>query len=191
MGNYRVTISVNDQTIETLVDILPETPGLKMLIVAKTPTPVSVKAGHYFQGTQGQLMWRQLTAYGILHVPKGDYEDDHLLEHGYGITDIVKVPRNFGSEPSAEEYREGCPRILKSIAEHKPHVLLFVYKGVLDKILKRGFGRKQKSQYGFNPNLEQLFNCRVFALPLPGVGRQNSKVINKSMSDLAQVLKKI
>lgn len=191
MSNYRITMEVRGQTFETLADILPTTPGLKMLIVAKTPAPVSVKAGHYFQGRQGQLMWGQLATYGILRAPKGGYEDDYLLAYGYGITDIVKLPRDFGREPSKDEYREGCQRILALITVHRPRVLLFVYKAVLDNILQIGFGRNQKSQYGFDSALEPLFNCKVFALPLPGVGAQKKEEISKAISELAQVLKKI
>ena len=89
---------------------------MRMLIVAKTPALVSVEAGHYFQGRQGRMFWNRLRDYDILTAPPGTHEDDVLLAHGYGLTDVVKVPRNYGNEPSDDEYREGLGRT--SVSSH-------------------------------------------------------------------------
>jgi G:T/U-mismatch repair DNA glycosylase len=129
--------------ILTLRDILPAFPGLRALFVAKTPAPSSVGVGHYFQGRQGKSFWSSLRKYGLLERTTG-FEDDLLLEHGYGLTDIVKVPRAFGEEPSLQEYRDGLPRILELIRTHQPKVVAFVYKGVLDTIIRLQYGGKQK-----------------------------------------------
>src|SRR4051794_18532650 len=99
MNSNTVEIDVNGQRVRTLRDILPAVPGLRVLFVAKTPAPVSVEVGHYFQGAHGRAFWRGLRKAGLLN-PTTDFEDDSLLDHGYGITDIVKVPRSFGDEPS-------------------------------------------------------------------------------------------
>jgi hypothetical protein len=162
-------ISVDGQGILTLRDILPTVAGLRALFVAKTPAPASVEAGHYFQGRQGKSFWSGLKKYGLLKRTTG-FEDDLLLEHGYGLTDIVKVPHPFGTEPSLLEYGDGLPRILELIRVHHPRVVVFVYKGVLDKIISLQFGIKEKADYGFNKKLDSLFGTRVFAFPLPGVG---------------------
>lgn len=166
--NYQKTLLINGQPVLTLADILPEAGPLKMLIIAKTPAPVSVAAGHYFQGRQGQMFWQRLQDYGLLTVPPGQQPDEVLLAHGYGLTDIAKAPRPFGVEPSAVEYRAGLDRILTLIATLQPRVTLFVYKGVLDNILKLAFGVQRKAGYGFNLDLEPRFKCGVFVFPMPG-----------------------
>ena len=162
-----MSIIVDGREIRTLRDILPTEPGLKVLFIAKTPAPKSVATGHYFQGNQGQMFWNRLREYGIFK-PTTRFEDDSLLGHGFGLTDIVKVPRSFSNEPSPAEYIAGMDRILDLIKLHKPRVIVFVYKRVLDEILNRRFGIKKKSAYGFNPEIESHFGSRVFVFPMPG-----------------------
>jgi hypothetical protein len=58
--NHNTNISINGKLVKTLADILPQTSGLEMLFIAKTPAPVSVEAGHYFQGRQGKMFWNKL-----------------------------------------------------------------------------------------------------------------------------------
>jgi len=120
-------VKENNREYETLDDILPETLGLKVLFVAKTPSPVSVKARHYFQGRQGRMFWNKLLNYGIL-TSMTKFEDDSLLDNGFGITDVVKKPRTYGNEPSVGEYRQGFDRILDLVAKHSPLVVVFVTK---------------------------------------------------------------
>ncbi len=162
-----ITVSIGGRDVRTLRDILPTSPGLQILFVAKTPSPISVEKGHYFQGRQGQLFWRRLKEYGLLDHETG-FEDDLLLEHGYGLTDIVKEPHSFGDEPSNREYSEGFLRILELVRTHRPKVVVFVYKKVLDEVIRLGFGVEKKSTYGFNQSLEPRFGTRVFVFPLPG-----------------------
>lgn len=187
--SHKITISVNGKEVETLADILPTKPGLEILFIAKTPAPVSVEAGHYFQGTQGRMFWNKLASYNILNVSYDEYEDDHLLKNFYGITDIVKVPRSYGNEPSDEEYREGLKRILDLIKLHKPTVICFVYKKVLDQIIKLSFHRNHKSNYGFNPDLEKDFGTKVFVFPMPGTPCK-SDLAHTSMTSLKQLFLK-
>jgi len=188
-SGHKILITSNGKEVETLADILPVEQKLDILFIAKTPAPISVNAGHYFQGTQGRMFWNKLTNYNILNVPNGEYEDDYLLENSYGITDIVKVPRSYGNEPSNEEYKQGLNRILDLIKLYKPKVICFVYKKVLDQILKFGFMRNQKSEYGFNPELENDFGAKVFVFPMPGTPCK-SDLAHSSMTSLKQLLNK-
>lgn len=183
--SYVTNIKVDGNLVTTLADILPVPPGLKALFVAKTPAPKSVAAGHYFQGRQGRAFWNRLIEYGLL-CPETAFEDESLLGHGYGITDIVKVPRHYGSEPSDDEYRAGLDRILTLIGEHEPQVVIFVYKRVLDKILEQAFGLSTRSSYGFNPDLDGRFDCRVFVFPMPGTPckAEEAKVAMEELSSL-------
>jgi uracil-DNA glycosylase len=168
--NYQAEIECNGRRVKTLADILPESGPLRMLIIGKCPAPVSVKVGHYFQGRQGQLFWSSLKEYGILRLAGKEYPDEGLARHGYGITDVVKVPREFGAEPSDQEYRAGAGRVMDLIRTLNPSILLFVYKRVLDKIGPLLPGETVKTECGFDPALEARFGAKVFLMPLRGVG---------------------
>jgi len=172
------------------LDILPDANSLtsrklKMLIIGKRPAPVSVKVGHYFQGQQGKSFWSLLDKYDILKVPIGDHEDDHLLGYGYGIIDIVKKPGEKGDEPTDSQYRYGMTRVLNAIKTHNPDILLFVYKKPLTKMLETTSRRDWKLVYGFNENVNSVFNnSKVFICPLPGVGGATKEDIRTSMQAL-------
>jgi len=190
MSNYRTEINVDSNIINTLQDILPSNEKLKALFIGKVPTPFSVNEGHYFQGRQGAMFWNKLKNYNILNVPLGSYEDEQLLNHGYGIIDIAKIPQEYGTEPSKDEYKGGAKRISDVINIYKPKVIIFIYKKVLDKLLKYVFNIDTKSQYGFNNNLEGIFNCKVFVFPMPGTPCNRADA-HKHMEELKEVIDKI
>ena len=189
MANFKTTITVGGRQFDTLSDILPDKGNLEILFIAKTPAIVSVEAGHYFQGKQGTMFWNRLSEYNILKVPNGMFADECLLSNKYGITDIVKVPRNYGNEPSDEEYKSGLQRILAIINTFKPKVIVFVYKKVLDNIVRLNFGVQTKSNYGFNSQLEKYFNSKVFVFPMPGTPCKTEEAI-KSMTAVKNLLNK-
>jgi uracil-DNA glycosylase len=168
LKGHQQIIVVDGKEILTLEDILPPNPGLRVLFVGKTPAPDSVEIGHYFQGKQGAQFWSRLRQFGLL-TPRTEFEDDSLLDCGYGLTDIAKVPHPPGEEPFDREYTEGSSRILELIQIHRPSIVVFVYKKALDKMARFQFGIGKKSTYGFNNSLETHFGTHVFAFPLPGV----------------------
>jgi len=189
MGHFKSIINVNGNPYETLADILPyPIKNLDILFIAKTPATTSVEIGHYFQGKHGKMFWNKLINHQLLTIKSGTYEDENFASHNYGITDIVKVPRNYGNEPSQDEYRHGLERILQTINSYKPKVLVFVYKTVLDNILKLEFNNSTKSVYGFNQNLESYFNSKVFVFPMPGTPckKDQAKI---SMTELQNFIK--
>ena len=51
-GPHRVSLTIDGRAVETLADLPPERGGL--LFVGLNPSPVSVTAGHYHQGTLGK-----------------------------------------------------------------------------------------------------------------------------------------
>lgn len=189
MKNYKIKIKVDGKEYYTLADILPDNYKLDILFIAKTPAKISVESGHYFQGKQGTMFWNRLSNHNILKVPDGNFADNYLLENNYGITDIVKVPRDYGNEPTDNEYMDGLQRILATIKNYNPKVIVFVYKAVLDKIIKLNFNISTKSIYGFNPQLENHFNSKVFVFPMPGTPCTSEEAIN-SMTRLKKLLKK-
>ncbi len=103
-----------------------------MLFIAKTPAPTSVEIGHYFHGRQGKMFWNKLVENGILSVTPNTFEDENLLYHGYGITDIVKEPREFGNEPTRQEYQNGLKQIPASVHQYLAVLCLGVFNRRID-----------------------------------------------------------
>ena len=185
IGNQQV-IKSDGNVFLTLKDILPVDGPMKMLIIAKTPAPTSVKVGHYFQGQQGKMFWNMLKKYNLLTVPLNQFEDDNLLSLGYGITDIVKLPHEYSKEPTREEYRVGAKRIITLIDRLKPDIVMFVYKKALDNII-REFDVNITTDYGFNPQLDSLFGGKVLVFPMPGTPCTKEQQI-KAMNELVNVI---
>ncbi|WP_167859189.1 uracil-DNA glycosylase family protein [Paenibacillus cymbidii] len=186
MGHFRTTINGNGESFDTLADILPESGSLNILIVAKVPAPTSVAIGHYFQGHQGQMFWSGLTKAGLLSTLPDEFEDEALMRHRIGLMDIVKKPKEYGIEPTKEDYRQGVDRIMRAVFTYQPEMLIFVYKKVLDQILKHGFREQIKTRYGLNEHLDLLFRSKVFVYPMPGVGRLNKEAIDRAMDELVR-----
>ncbi|QDX20507.1 hypothetical protein FP568_04015 [Pandoraea pnomenusa] len=178
---------VDGREVRTLRDILPAQPGLAVLFVGKVPAPKSVSAGHYLQGRQGKAFWNRLKEYGLI-TPTTEFEDDSLLSHGYGITDIAKSPKDYGQEPSPEEYRSGTSRILGIIRTHRPRVVVFLYKKVLEEVLRHHSSANTKTCFGFNPSLEPLFSTRVFVFPMSGIRECTREVIRAAMVEFVQAV---
>ena len=167
--DYRIEMEVDGQAVTTLADILPARGPLQVLFIGKAPSPASIEAGHYFPGRVGKGLWKRLDEVGVLHAVQGQFSDDLLLESGYGMTDVCKLPHAFGEEPTEAEYTAGWERVNGIITRTRPRILVFVYKGALDKVLQYSYGWEHKSGYGFNDDLMRTFGRRVFAFPLPGV----------------------
>jgi TDG/mug DNA glycosylase family protein len=183
-------LTVDGREVMTLADILPERGTLRALLIGKTPSPASVEAGHYFEGRMGRGLWKRLDEAGLLHASRGASFDDALLAAGFGVTDLCKVPREFGDEPCQAEYEEGWSRVNGIVLRLRPRILVFVYKGSLDKVLRYSFGWEHRSGYGFNDDLMRTFGRRVFAFPLPGVAC-TAREAQRHMADLAGALEVI
>lgn len=185
--SHCIEMEVDGRVVVTLADILPERGPLRVLFVGKTPSPASVEAGHYYQGRMGKGLWKRLDEYGVLPAVSGEFGDDRLLACGFGMTDLCKAPRPFGEEPTEHEYVEGWERVSGVVAAFRPRILVFVYKGALDKVLRYSFGWDHKSEYGFNDDLMRTFGRRVFAFPLPGTAC-TLRESRRHLGDLASAL---
>jgi hypothetical protein len=110
---------------------------LRILFVAKTPTPDSVNVGHYFQGRPGANFWNRLKQYGLL-TPTTTFEDDSL--HAQGV--LADRHRQSATSLFGRAFRERIPRgprILELIHLHHPRVLAFIDKSALDKMANLHF----------------------------------------------------
>jgi hypothetical protein len=63
-SGHQIQVDWLGSTVTTLADLLR--PGLVAVAVGINPAPVSVAAGHYYQGAAGQKFFRRLAAVGLL-----------------------------------------------------------------------------------------------------------------------------
>jgi TDG/mug DNA glycosylase family protein len=134
-GPHRTTILVDGSATETLADLPPLRD--RLLFVGLNPSPVSVEAGHYFQGRLGQLFWRRLIAADIL--PEGtpiETADDMLLAAGHGLTDLHKVP-SPRDEATDATLRAGVGPLWQKVAIWRPAAIVFVYKRAAEIVAAR------------------------------------------------------
>jgi len=128
-GPHRTTILVDGSTVETLADLPPLRD--RLLFVGLNPSPVSVEAGHYFQGRLGQLFWRRLMTAAIL--PSAD---DALVAAGHGLTDLLKIP-SARDEATDATLRSGVGPLWQKVAIWRPAAIVFVYQRAADIVASR------------------------------------------------------
>jgi len=120
-----MSIEIVGASVETLADLPPLRGGL--LFVGLNPSPVSVTAGHYHQGTLGRTFWRRLTRAGIIPDVPPIEADDALLAAGHGITDLLKTPTPRDVATDAE-LAAGVGPLWQKVAIWRPAAVVFVYK---------------------------------------------------------------
>jgi TDG/mug DNA glycosylase family protein len=134
-GPHRTTIVVNGATVETLADLPPLRD--RLLFVGLNPSPVSVEAGHYFQGRLGQLFWRRLMTALILPADTAIASaDDALAAVGHGLTDLLKVPTPR-DEATDATLRSGVGPLWHKVAIWRPAAIVFVYKRAAEIVASR------------------------------------------------------
>lgn len=125
-GNHRTTIEIDGRAVETLDDLPPLRD--RLLFVGLNPSPVSVEAGHYFQGRLGRTFWRRLVTARILP-PDTDIDtaDDALVAAGHGVTDLLKLP-SPRDEASDAVLRAGVGPLWHKVSVWRPAAVVFVWK---------------------------------------------------------------
>jgi double-stranded uracil-DNA glycosylase len=125
-GSHRASLAIDGKRVETLADLPPLRD--RLLFVGLNPSPVSVNAGHYFQGRLGRMFWERLMVAQIL--PRDteiETADDALVAAGHGLTDLLKVPSKRDTASDAT-LRAGVGPLWQKIAVWRPAAVVFVYK---------------------------------------------------------------
>jgi TDG/mug DNA glycosylase family protein len=156
-AGHRVTEDWMGVPVETLEDLLR--PGLHAVCIGINPAPVSVAAGHYYQGRVGQAFFERLRRAGLLPREPG-WEDDLAFSEGVGFTDIVKRPTASATDVRPEEFEYGRELLMAKIEQAKPRLALFSFKKTAEVL----FG--QVSGNGLIACLE-LGGTPVFVMPGP------------------------
>jgi len=125
-GSHRITIDLDGSPVDTLADLPPLRD--RLLFVGLNPSPVSVEAGHYFQGRLGRTFWHRLIAAQILP-PETDIDtaDDTLVAVGHGVTDLHRRPSPRDDATDAT-LRAGVGPLWHKISVWRPAAVVFVWK---------------------------------------------------------------
>jgi TDG/mug DNA glycosylase family protein len=134
-GPHRTTIVIDGVEVETLADLPPLRD--RLLFIGLNPSPVSVEAGHYFQGRLGRTFWRRLVTADILP-PDTDIDtaDDTLAAAGHGVTDLLKVP-SARDEATDAVLRAGVGPLWQKVAIWRPAAIVFVWKRAAEIVAAR------------------------------------------------------
>ena len=125
-GSHRTTLVIDGSPVETLADLPPLRD--RLLFVGLNPSPVSVAAGHYFQGRLGQTFWQRLIAAQVLpQATTIETADDALVAAGHGVTDLLKRP-TARDTATDNELRAGVGPLWQKIAIWRPAATVFIYK---------------------------------------------------------------
>jgi len=141
-GSHRTTIMIDGVPTETLAD-LPPLRG-KLLFVGLNPSPVSVEAGHYFQGRLGRAFWGRLMQAQILPADADiATADDALVAAGHGLTDLHKRP-SARDDASHALLRAGVGPLWQKVAVWRPAAIVFAWK----RAAEAAAGRKLDEPWG-------------------------------------------
>jgi double-stranded uracil-DNA glycosylase len=146
------------ERVETLEDLLR--PGLCAVCVGINPSPVSVEAGHYYQGALGQRFYRRLRYVGLLDDGHEGFEDDAAFASGVGFTDIVKRPTRSAAVVSPVDFEHGQELLEAKLAAHRPGLVIFTFKKAAESLFGSFVGN------GFVRGL-RLAHSEAFVMPAP------------------------
>lgn len=154
---HRVVEDWMGEPCETLGDLLR--PELKGVVVGINPSPVSVAAGHYYQGVVGQRFFRRLEQAGV--VPEGPgFEDDRAFGAGLGFTDVVKRPTPRADGLRIGELEHGRALLETKLGDLEVPRIIFTFKKSAVALLGQFEG------FGERPG-RPLAGASVFVMPGP------------------------
>jgi TDG/mug DNA glycosylase family protein len=131
---FQTVISWRGEEVRTLADIPPVEGGI--LLIGINPSPVSVEAGHYYQGTLGQRLWSRLQEVSALPTEGSRWEDERWQEAGNGVTDVVKRPTASERDLLVGDLAEGGLRLRDKLSNWKPGLILFPFVAPAEAVLQ-------------------------------------------------------
>lgn len=134
-------------------------PGLDVLFCGINPGLLSAATGHHF-ARPGNRFWPALHLSGFTPRRLAPGEQDELLEHGLGITNLSDRPTAKADELSADELRAGGQRLTALAAQYEPKVVAVV--GIT--AYRTAFGRPRAV---VGPQPEPIASSRLWVVPNP------------------------
>ena len=138
--SHRTNVEWMGTRVDTLADLLPS--SARAVVIGVNPAPISVEAGHYYQGQLGKRLWQRLERCGLLSPTAGQWEDDEAVTAGFGFTDIVKRPTSSAGGLHPREREHGAASLLEKLETLRPTAVIFTFKDAAQAMIGRvhGFG---------------------------------------------------
>ena len=162
---YRQLATVFKPTKEQLIAARGKTvrdviaPNLDVLFCGINPGLYTAAIGHHF-GRPGNRFWPTLHRAGFTPRQLSPFDEQELLRHGCGITNIVMRATNAADELTREELVEGGAMLAKKVRRYRPRYLAIVGIGAY----RIAFDRP-KAKLGLQE--ETLGATRIWVLPNP------------------------
>jgi len=123
-------VLIDGRPMRTLRELIR--PGLKAVFIGINPSPVSVAAGHYYQGTLGLRLWTRLQQFGITDQLPGGKQDDVAFARGFGFADLVRRPTANAASLTRQELAGAVPGLASRIEPARGALAVFVFAKARD-----------------------------------------------------------
>ena len=140
-----------------LADVIA--PNLRVLFVGINPGLYSAAVGHNF-GRPGNRFWPTLARSGFTPRQLTPFEEQELLEHGLGITNLVARATARADELSCAELQSGAVSLARKVRKFRPRVVAMLGVSAYRVALQ-----KPKAQLGMQT--EAFAGARLWVLPNP------------------------
>ncbi len=135
-------------------------PGLRVLFCGINPSLRSAEVGHHF-ARPGNRFYKTLHLAGFTPRLLAPDEDERLLEHGVGVTNLVDRPTRGAADLSDGELRAGAQALAHLVERYEPRLLAVVGLGAW----RTGFDHPH-AEVGLQPDAE-VGARPVWVLPNP------------------------
>ncbi|HSK70853.1 MAG TPA: G/U mismatch-specific DNA glycosylase [Pyrinomonadaceae bacterium] len=142
---------------KTINDVIA--PNLKVLFCGINPGLWSGATGHHF-AKPGNRFWKVLHLSGFSERMLSPHEERELLNHGYGITNVVARTSARADELSNEEISTGGKKLVEKVLHFKPRILAVLGIGTY-----RIAFNQPKAKLGLQA--EMIGETRIWLLPNP------------------------
>lgn len=114
------------EDVLTLAELWPERP--RAMVIGLNPAPVSVAAGHYYQGRVGRTQMKRLAAAGLFAWPADGKFEANALSGGVGFADLVRRPTVGEDDVSAAELAHGRTHLEDRLSEAGAPLVICVFR---------------------------------------------------------------
>ena len=134
-------------------------PDLKVLFCGINPGLYSGAVGHHF-ARPGNRFWPVLHSAGFTSRILSPFEEMHLLEKGYGITNLVNRATARAGDLTRRELEQEAVLLVAKVKQCNPRILGVLGLGAF----RRAFGRREET---IGEQSEKISGTRIWVLPNP------------------------
>jgi double-stranded uracil-DNA glycosylase len=140
---------------KTVPDVIAQ--DLRVLFCGINPGLYTAAVGHHF-ARPGNRFWPSLYKAGFTDRLFSPFEEDQLLDLGYGITNLVARATASAEELANEEYVRGARILEKKVLRCRPQYVAFIGIGAY----RAAFGRRHAA---IGRQADRLGSADIWALP--------------------------